>query len=303
MGTKEENTPCFIIMPFSGSSKNHTEEYWTRHYEEFLKPLIKNAGNYFPFRSQALRGDIVREIIGSLIFSPIIVADLTDANPNVYWELGIRQSFKHGTITIAEKGTHLPFDIGVKGTLFYYPNDYTKMEEFKANFKKALDNCLEEPEKPDSHVLEAITGRGSIYQIIIDIEAKKRLEALIDEIEDNSELLGRIISHCKTNQEKPKERQYPISTIRYSCFEYLIVTRYLDQSDRFYKLFGNIFNLLYSYNHQLLLWPHRPDQVEKFFLEEEERIIGTMQQVKEFVVELRQELENKNKIIVEKSKE
>jgi len=36
---------------------------------------------------------------------------LTDYNPNVFWELGVRQSFKHNTITIAEEGVILPFDV------------------------------------------------------------------------------------------------------------------------------------------------------------------------------------------------
>ena len=35
-------------------------------------------------------------------FFIIVVADITDSKPNVYWELGVRQSFKHGTIIIRE---------------------------------------------------------------------------------------------------------------------------------------------------------------------------------------------------------
>jgi hypothetical protein len=47
----------------------------------------------------------------------------TDLNANVIWELGVRQSFDHCTITISEDvGKHLPFDLGVKGTLYYSGN-------------------------------------------------------------------------------------------------------------------------------------------------------------------------------------
>lgn len=110
---------CFIIMPFSKTTEKHTEEYWTNHYEQFLKPLIESNFKIKVHRSEALRGSIINQIITDLVISNIVVADLTDHNSNVFWELGVRQSFKHGTITIAEVGTSLPSDIGTKGTLYY----------------------------------------------------------------------------------------------------------------------------------------------------------------------------------------
>ncbi|NVM45355.1 MAG: hypothetical protein HWN79_10600 [Candidatus Lokiarchaeota archaeon] len=67
---------------------------------------------------EAMREDILKKIIQSLVTSPIVLADLTDHNPNVFWELGVRQSFKHNTITIAEEGTKLPFDVSPKATIF-----------------------------------------------------------------------------------------------------------------------------------------------------------------------------------------
>lgn len=30
---------CFVIMPFSRTNDEHTESYWTKHFEDFLKPL------------------------------------------------------------------------------------------------------------------------------------------------------------------------------------------------------------------------------------------------------------------------
>ena len=85
---------CYIIMPFSKSSKGHTEEYWTKWWQ-ILKRKIEEIPNCIAKRSQALRGDIVGEIIRDLYLADIVIADLTDKNPNVYWELGVRQSLKH----------------------------------------------------------------------------------------------------------------------------------------------------------------------------------------------------------------
>ena len=107
MAKKEIKQKCFVIMPFSKTSEEHTKEYWTNHYHKFLKPLIDSSHPLKAERSSPLRGDIIRQIITKLVTVPIVVADLTDANPNVYWELGVRQSFKHSTVTIAEDGTKL----------------------------------------------------------------------------------------------------------------------------------------------------------------------------------------------------
>jgi len=144
-------------MPFS-QTEMHSKAYWNRHFKEFLKPLIKECGDLKVSRSKALRGDLVKEIVESLYDSDIVVADLTDWNPNVFWELGVRLSFKHGTITIAEEGTKLPFDISTKGTL-YYPENHIRIQEFRTQFKKAIKDCLDKPDKPDSRVLEILQSR------------------------------------------------------------------------------------------------------------------------------------------------
>ncbi len=148
-------------MPISKTTDLHPEDYWKKHFETFLMPLIREVDPNLPVsRSQALREDILNAIIRDLIFSAIVVADLTDGNSNVLWELGVRQSFRHGTITIAEAGPKLPFDLGAKGTLRYYPNDHLKNADFCTQMKEAIRDCLEHPERPDSHVLENITAAG-----------------------------------------------------------------------------------------------------------------------------------------------
>jgi len=145
-------------MPFS-QTEMHPKAYWARHFNEFLKPLIKECGDLKVSRSKALRGDLVREIVENLYDSDIVVADLTGWNPNVFWELGVRLSYKHGTITIAEEGTELPFNISTKGTLYYHPRNHIKLEEFRTQFKMAIRDCLDNPDKPDSRVLEILQSR------------------------------------------------------------------------------------------------------------------------------------------------
>ena len=156
---------CFVIMAFSKSSEERDEKYWTNHFENFLKPEIEKIPNLNAQRSDELRADILKQIILNLYDSFIVVADLTDRNANVYWELGIRQSLKVKTITIAEEGTKLPFDVSTKSTLFYHPNDPIGDKKFCKKFNEALIDCIKNPEKSDSIVLDALSVRDSIKDI------------------------------------------------------------------------------------------------------------------------------------------
>ena len=197
---------CFVIMPFSETTPVHTGEYWTKHFANFLKPIIEDNSNFEARKSEALRVDILKQIITDLLVSSVAVADLTDYNPNVYWELGVRQSFKHGTVTIAEEGTKLPFDIGGNGTIFYRKDDSVQTIEFQKKLKLALQDCLSNPHRPDSCVLEAISGRGTLFEIFRREEAKRRLDTLLSECQDNLRILQKTEELCTSNQEDPKKR-------------------------------------------------------------------------------------------------
>jgi len=114
-------------------TKGHGQKYWTRHFDLFLKPLIEKNEKFEAFRSQPIRGDIASQIITDLGNSDVVVADLTEYNPNVFWELGVRQSFRNCTITIAEKGTQIPFHFSHKG-VFITTQTIWKTKNLNNNF-------------------------------------------------------------------------------------------------------------------------------------------------------------------------
>ena len=285
---------CFVIMPFSKTSDMHTEEYWTKHFGEFLKPLIESSHPIIADRSSPLRGDIVRQIITDLVTAPIVVADLTDANPNVYWELGVRQSFKHCTITIAEYGTPLPFDLGGKGTLFYFPGDHIKMQGFENKFHEAIDDCLNNPNLPDSHVLETISGRGTLYQILTRDESLRKLDALISEIERNKSILQWVVSTCNKNMKAKEQadakgekfsRTCVTSRCRLPAIEMLVTSRYVDADKTFYGKAEDYMDKIIRINDQLLTWESDAVLFETWFLGLQERYISRTNEFRKLIME------------------
>lgn len=261
----EEKEICFVILPFSKTTTKHTQAYWTKHFKDFLKPLIEENLSLEARRSKPLRGGVLSEIITALVTSPVVVADITDQNPNVFWELGVRQSFKHGTVTIAEEGTKLPFDVGGKGTLFY-SNDRLKNEDFRRDFKEAVADCLSNPERPDSQVLETMSGRGTLFEIFSRDEAIRRLDAVLAECDWNAEVWDTIIQQAKANQKNPKSRKYIAERLRSSAIELLVTNRYIKEDKEFFKLSEFILTACFAANDMLNSWSHKPDRIEPWFL-------------------------------------
>jgi len=296
----EVKQKCFVIMPFSQTNKKHTEEYWTSHYEKCIRLLIESGHPLIAERSSPLRGDILRQIITDLVTAPIVVADLTDANPNVYWELGVRQSFKHGTITIAENGTTLPSDLGIKGTLFYFPGDHIKMQEFENKFHEAIDDCLKNPDLPDSHVLETISGRGTLHQILMRDESLRRLDALFSEIERNRTVLKEAIDICNENIKKKKEalakerkasRVYATGLFSLVAVEMLVTSRYLDADKTFYEIAEDYMDWLITVNERLSAWPSRPESVEPWLLDSHEGVKSRIDKFKKLAMKHKKAIE------------
>lgn len=82
---------------------------------------------------------ITSRIFEALSTADYCVADLTGLNANVFYELGVRHSFRLPVIHIAHVGTELPFDNAQHDTVFFDLSDCTSMEELSSAVGKQLD--------------------------------------------------------------------------------------------------------------------------------------------------------------------
>ncbi len=143
---------CFVIMPFS-TTDSCSEEDWTLLFEALFKPAVEGGGlDYECYRSVATRGNIVGLILQELNDSYVVLADLTDQNANVFYELGVRHSIKDRTILVAQKEDDIPFDLRAYA---YHIYDW-HTEEGKETFTNKISELLSEidtnPERPDNPV-------------------------------------------------------------------------------------------------------------------------------------------------------
>jgi len=220
-------------------------------------------------RSEPMRTGILQDIIKNLIFSSIVIADITDLNSNVMWELGVRQSFTKGTIIIAEEDTKIPFDLSLKGVIFYpkggsSSNDHKKMTNFHVDLILAIKDCTNHPEKPDSHILETISGRGTIFEIICQEETMRKLEAFTLELSYNKELLEKVMKTSENNK-KGGQCVFLSSRLKNDACNLLSITRYLDEKSSFYETLNEYSADMERLNSALVEWRSSPETSEPYF--------------------------------------
>lgn len=104
---------CFVLMPFGvKKSPLGREINFDDIYENAIEPAVKAAG-MAPIRAdqEQLGGLIHKAMFERLLLCPFAVADMSTANANVFYELGIRHASKpYTTVLIHYKDEQLPFD-------------------------------------------------------------------------------------------------------------------------------------------------------------------------------------------------
>lgn len=128
---------CFVIMPIS-TQNGYEEGHFQQVYEDIIKPSIMAAG-LLAFRADETKNTnlIQLDILRSVIESPIAVCDMSSKNPNVFYELGMRQAFDLPTVLILDDETNAPFD--VNGLRYVTYNKAMKHRQVK----KAVEELTE----------------------------------------------------------------------------------------------------------------------------------------------------------------
>ena len=123
---------CFVIMPFSGNIDSYYEKIYAKSIQESgLAPL--RADEYFGARP------IMSDVVKSIYESSIILADLTDRNANVNYELGIAHALGKPTIMIAQKKEDIPFDYQHIRIYFYDTTEVDWQEKLSKYILKSIE--------------------------------------------------------------------------------------------------------------------------------------------------------------------
>lgn len=219
------NNDCFIIMPIA-DHPDYKQGHFKRVYEDIFAPACRAAG-YKPVRADDTKqANLIQlDILQKLLESPMAICDLSTRNPNVLFELGLRQAFDKPTILVQEEGTPKIFDINIFRYVEYHNgldyrdvlNDQRAIEEVLKETKKAVD----EGKSVNSIIkLLSITNPASL-QDSSNFGDKEYFNVLVSEIQGikselrNQRNLNELTNNKNSYWAKNKIQSIPISY--YEC--------------------------------------------------------------------------------------
>jgi hypothetical protein len=165
---------CFVLMPFGkkpGSGGAVID--FDAVYGELIKPAIESAG-LVPIRAdeEQAGGIIHKPMFERLILCEYAVTDLTTANANVFYELGVRHAVKPATtmLLFAADGTRLPFDVAPLRTLPYQLGPDGRPSAAEADRTKLAQMLnAAQADAVDSPVYQLVDGFPDIQHIKTDV--------------------------------------------------------------------------------------------------------------------------------------
>jgi len=102
---------CFVAMPFTEKTEEYAPGFFSEAFASLFKPAIEAAG--FEAKTARSQGsDLIHStIVNGLLDADLVLVDLTEHNPNVLFELGLRIAEGRPTVLVKAIGTNPIFDV------------------------------------------------------------------------------------------------------------------------------------------------------------------------------------------------
>ena len=156
---------CFIITPI-GNDNDSIRRHIDGIIDAAIKPALEPDYEVVAAHKITETGTITKQIIKESYQDELAIANLTGNNPNVMYELAIRYCLGKPVLTIAEKGTNLPFDVMPERTIFYVNDPQGSLDLKDAIRSYVLNVDLAKRESPIHAILKEIDADAEALSII-----------------------------------------------------------------------------------------------------------------------------------------
>jgi hypothetical protein len=158
-GATNSSLTAFVILPYVERDPKHPKGF----FAEVLRSIITPAAKDFKVKTANRQGsDVIQStIINDLIEADLVIADLTEHNPNVMFELGVRMAQDKPVVLMKAEGTGPLFDIDNMLRVFEYsPNLWaTTVEKDMPNLRDFINGAWENRESTKTY-MNILRGRG-----------------------------------------------------------------------------------------------------------------------------------------------
>ena len=159
---------CFVVTPI-GNEGDPIRRHIDGVIKAAIKPVLEEYGyQVIAAHTMSESGAIDKQIFKELYEDKLVIANLTQNNPNVMYELAARHCFGKPVIIIAEAGSTLPFDILRERTIFYV-NDAQGILDLKERLQMAVESIkFTEKGSPIHDIIYSIRKDAKVYE---DVES------------------------------------------------------------------------------------------------------------------------------------
>ncbi len=175
---------CFVVCPIGNEGSD------TRlRSDDLLEYIIKPACEQLDF--EAIRVDTIaasdsinQTILDYLNTADLVIADLTEHNPNAFYELGYRFALGKPLIQLKHKDDSIPFDVSTIRTLDYDLNNVRS----SAQLKERLIKTIQSFKFQDEDTITTHNSPNTLYSQILQelFKIQDSIEVLSNKIKQNS---------------------------------------------------------------------------------------------------------------------
>ena len=198
---------CFVIAPI-GKDDSDIRKRSDQTLRHIIVPAATMCGYAEPIRADQISkpGIITAQIIERLVDDPLVIADLTNHNPNVFYELAIRHAVRKPVIQIIAANETIPFDVGAVRTILVDLQDPDSVASARATMIEQIHAVEESPEEVVNSPLSAAIdfkafrtsetpdARGNAKMII---EAIQDVRSMLADFRDNRKMIQEIRHHLE----------------------------------------------------------------------------------------------------------
>lgn len=143
---------CFVIAPI-GDPESETRKRSDQVLKHVIGPAVASCG-YRALRADQISepGMITSQVIQHIVEDPLVVADLTDQNSNVFYELAIRHAIRRPLVQLIKKGEQVPFDVAGTRTIHVDHHDLDSVEAAKQEITSQIHALEKDPNKLETPI-------------------------------------------------------------------------------------------------------------------------------------------------------